>query len=68
MYDPIFYPDRTPAEAARLNREGAEFFESVVRRRVDPIFYPDRTPEEALELHREAADFFETVIQRKSAR
>jgi inosine/xanthosine triphosphate pyrophosphatase family protein len=43
MYDPIFYPDRTPAEAARLNREGAEFFESVVRRRVDPIFYPDRT-------------------------
>ena len=68
MYDPIFYPDRTPAEVARFRREGAEFFEAVVRRRVDPIFYPDRTPEEALELHREAADFFETVVRRKSAR
>ena len=65
--DKVFYPDRTPAEAARLNREGAEFFESVVRRWVDPIFYPDRAPEEALELHREAADFFETVVRRNSA-
>jgi len=58
MKDPIFYPDRTPAETAK--------FETAVRRhRVDPIFYPDRTPEETFILFEDGKVFFESVIRRK---
>ena len=66
MKDPIFYPDRTPAETAKLYQEGKLFFETAVRRhRVDPIFYPDRTPEETFILFEDGKVFFESVIRRK---
>jgi len=65
-YDKIFYPDRTPAEIACFRREGAEFFESVVRRQsVDHIFWPDREPEEVRALREKGQAFFNTVIRRK---
>jgi len=66
MYDPIFYPDRTPAEAARFRREGKRFFETAVRRpSVDHIFWPDREPEEVRALREKGQAFFNTVIRRK---
>jgi len=69
MYDPIFYPDRTPAEAARLRREGKRFFEAAVRRQsLTDIFWPDLDAEEALALRQEGKRFFEAAVRRKSAR
>ena len=64
--DKVFYPDRTPAEAARLNREGQIFFETTVRRKlIDRVLCPDLDAEEALDIYEEGQAFFESVMRRK---